>query len=1618
MLKKSFLLLLSLMLTSVAVMAQYQLPDPSFEDWSGTPFDGKIQTAHWHFSNVSNVIKVNFAERVSGRTGDYAAKVQDRAMQALGINFGVSPGYFALGYPWVYVPGTDGDAATAGTHAGISWTSRPDSLVVWIKREGANVMRENYNIVFYSWRGTAFAPSYPSKKGCTAIPESTTGLKGGGIEDEESDIRLALDANTCGTQRFATQVAECYFFERAEYTDWTRICIPVYYLCDSVPEKCNLIFSAGNYPAGKSTSGLYAGNSMTVDDVELIYSSKIQKLYINNKEWKGFDPNSTEVQTYSLGAGATTIPSIYAVRGAGQETNCNGQSASFQGRRLNAQECVIDAANAAVDGAPVAITVTAEDGSSTSTYYVQFVSQASSNAMLSDIQVDGKSIANFNPYLTTYTVSLPFGYSCVPEITCTTQDKGATVHIQPGASLSDNTTIVVTAQDGKTTKTYTLSFQVAEANNTLTGILLDDEALVGFAPEKYHYVVELAADKTDAPLVTPVLRYAESVQTVVVEHNSIHQGCTLRVSMTDMPDALYTISYKRASITDPYLQTILLDGDTLEHFNKVESDYTIVLGDKPMPVVTPVAMDSTQQLFVAASLKSGLTSISVVSVTGESFTYHLHFVGKEEEPIDSVSPNVLLALVIDGYGYLDLSQTEERTFTIDLPYGSEDLHVSSWIKSFNRQQVIVAEGGILQPTTLTVIGGREEDERVVYTLIPSVSTINPMWLTDLQADGATVSGFAPNIFSYVMSVESPDALPVFTYSVPDGMTGTVELNTQHWQLTLENEEQEHVVYTVSFHYPSSVIPNADFSQWTATKYNNARKPLGWMAPADAIRSGAGYTTGNEVRAAIANEGYFPDPSEATGTVNLQALFSAFTIAGTVPGIITTGTLHMNLRTFGSSNSWIDGGIAYWNTPDTVVLAYKNINSTRVPNWRFLVNTKGQGAEWQENIALVPYQKFGQWQDVALPLTYNGVPDSINVIINNMHSDNMDDYAGTAIDQQHCELRVRDLRLRYCSSLASVSYDGTILSPMGTQFTHTLDMDDLFFPHRFTFMGDVLDQQHTPLVWTETSTGQWSASFTNYAENGMDHTDYAVSVSRPLSTNVDFAYITRVGEYDLRVKAASPYAVVTADTLQGGFRITLSPESGEMVTTYLDTVPYYTPSSDATLAVMKMNEDTLSGFMPEQTDYVVNYERFADWTSPLLYACPNDSMATLSLTTSALLAEDRTTTYTYSLLVKAEDGTEQTYTLTIHVPAEPLATLDMIYMDGDSLVGFAKDDEEYSFTFPFGTTTFPELTWTLSDATATATLTWNTEPASDAAQEAIIHVEATDGKFMDYHVLYFVLPNDNWHLQSLSVQGVSVPDFHRDSLSYVLTYPIGTPAAALADVEDVLAVPEYEKTVVAVSRESDATLLILCTAENGAFQTYVIKQQITLSSNAELDMIYVEGTPLQDFDPQIVEYTYILPQGAILPSVTAVAADTLAEEPLITMGDTTYIFCTAEDGTELVYVVVFAYAPYNSADEGDIDDCMFVHLDGTNEYLAVTIRTDVKILVCDMLGRRLMLEAVPVCDPNYVQVEIDENGNPYIADIYPGATGVRFTANYNQPYLAVFLRSGKRLAKGIKFMLIP
>jgi parallel beta-helix repeat protein len=87
----------------------------------------------------------------------------------------------------------------------------------------------------------------------------------------------------------------------------------------------------------------------------------------------------------------------------------------------------------------------------------------STDATLSDLKIGGVTVDGFTAETTNYSVVLPVGTTTLPLITATTTEALANVVVTPPASTTGTATVVVTAIDGITKKTYTINFSVIAA---------------------------------------------------------------------------------------------------------------------------------------------------------------------------------------------------------------------------------------------------------------------------------------------------------------------------------------------------------------------------------------------------------------------------------------------------------------------------------------------------------------------------------------------------------------------------------------------------------------------------------------------------------------------------------------------------------------------------------------------------------------------------------------------------------------------------------------------------------------------------------------------------------------------------------------------------------------------------------------------------------------------------------------------------------------------------------------------------------------------------------------------------------------------------------------------------
>ena len=782
--KKFYSVVLLAILCCVAsnVTAQ-QVPNPSFEDWSGEQFDGEIQPKDWYGSNISQAgINFNLTNRAEGHTGSYSIMVKDTKVGALGITE-LSPGYFSLGRPWSYLEGLNTGTATAGTSGGINWTHRPDTMSVWIKRIGDNVDKEDFYLLYYAWSGTAKADSYKNKNGgCTSVSQT----------NEESDIRQALDANECGTDQKANQIAEGMWREKKKYGEWTNIRVPIYYFNDDVPEMMNIIFSASNYPNFRAKDGLYENSALYVDDVEMIYSSKIDKLYIREREWKAFDPNSTEEQVYSVGK-ATEIPAVFGVRGVGSITNARGNTATFPGRKLTSEEFKI-VQQGAIDGDPMIIQVNATDGSSTTTYKIKFVSAASNNARLADIQVNGNNINGFNAYLNTYNVQLPYGTTEVPVVSATAQDAGATVTITQATSTTGTATIHVAAADGTTTNTYTLNFSVAElSDNTLEAIYIDGELVPGFTPTKNNYTISLPLGTTEAPIITWQSAYADGAQTIALIKNSLEEGAQITVSAPAAPNTrTYKLTYKIEASSYAYLAGISLDGQPIDGFTPEQTNYSITLpiGTTTLPAITWTQGDPYQTVTLTEGGVDGTTRIVVTAAAGNTVTYRLNF------STEKSSNNALQGIALDGTP-LEGFHPDTLNYTLTMPAGTSTLPVVTYTPGDEYQTVTINTSAATRTIRIVVKAG--DGSSRIYTLTFEVEKSANALLKMIYLDGDSLANFTPEQLNYIVPLEQ-DLIPDITVDQsPDQKVNITQPNSFGTaRITVQPEVGASIEYTIIF----------------------------------------------------------------------------------------------------------------------------------------------------------------------------------------------------------------------------------------------------------------------------------------------------------------------------------------------------------------------------------------------------------------------------------------------------------------------------------------------------------------------------------------------------------------------------------------------------------------------------------------------------------------------------------------------------------------------------------------------------------------------------------------------------------------------------------------------------
>ena len=214
---------------------------------------------------------------------------------------------------------------------------------------------------------------------------------------------------------------------------------------------------SGNFHFGFNCYSDANQYNLFVDEVnvrEVNHNASLSGIKVDGTALAGFAA-ATYTYTKVLPFGTTTIPAITATAADANASMVITQVSNIAG-------------NEAERTATVA--VTAEDGTTTITYTIVFSVAKNPDANLTDLKVDGKTITGFSSSVYEYSITLPYGTIAIPQITAVTlSNTNASNVIKQATSLAGSTvertaSVVVTAEDGITTATYSVVFSVGEPN--------------------------------------------------------------------------------------------------------------------------------------------------------------------------------------------------------------------------------------------------------------------------------------------------------------------------------------------------------------------------------------------------------------------------------------------------------------------------------------------------------------------------------------------------------------------------------------------------------------------------------------------------------------------------------------------------------------------------------------------------------------------------------------------------------------------------------------------------------------------------------------------------------------------------------------------------------------------------------------------------------------------------------------------------------------------------------------------------------------------------------------------------------------------------------------------------
>ena len=242
----------------------------------------------WTVSNVT-ASKSIVAKSVEGfnKTG-YAVKIENVSA----VYNQKVPGYLTLGTPWAtaHFVGVVKDA-DGGTFGGKKFTYRPDAISFDYQRDNSKG-KENATAIAYIWKGYWTQENVPGNTGIFVNPEPCIMInRDRNVLGNETSATLGDPAKPSDDAKLIAKLEQP--ISESTNGTWKSMTIPFTYNDDTaVPEYINVIFAANDYFGDRN--GIVAGNSLTIDNVKLVYYHALNSLTYNGTPVANFAEGTTE----------------------------------------------------------------------------------------------------------------------------------------------------------------------------------------------------------------------------------------------------------------------------------------------------------------------------------------------------------------------------------------------------------------------------------------------------------------------------------------------------------------------------------------------------------------------------------------------------------------------------------------------------------------------------------------------------------------------------------------------------------------------------------------------------------------------------------------------------------------------------------------------------------------------------------------------------------------------------------------------------------------------------------------------------------------------------------------------------------------------------------------------------------------------------------------------------------------------------------------------------------------------------------------------------------------------------------------------------------------------------